>query len=155
MQPYVHSSYLERPHDELKDHFHFSLKVVGEEGEHDVVHAKQGDQQKGGLGQSPGDRGGAGVGTHVHTRGHRRQGHGAGCVRMGCGFSPALRPQVSVPYLQCLYPHAPWPSSPEQAHERESVTPLFHFLEESTERKATAEKPEDDDNSGYFRLHGH
>ena len=62
MQPYVHSSYLERTHDELKDQFHFSLKVVGEEGEHDVVHAKQGDQQKGGLGQSPGDRGGAGSG---------------------------------------------------------------------------------------------
>lgn len=40
MQPYVHSSYLERPHDELKDHFHFSLKVVGKRRgrAYDVVH---------------------------------------------------------------------------------------------------------------------
>ena len=50
-------SYLERPHDELKDHFHLSCKVVGKEGEHDVVHSKQGDQQKSGLGQPPGDKG--------------------------------------------------------------------------------------------------
>lgn len=59
MQPLVISSYLERPHDELKDHFHFSFKVVGKEGEHEVMHSKQGDQQKGGLGQPPGDRRGA------------------------------------------------------------------------------------------------
>lgn len=40
MQPQVDSSYLERSHDELKDHFHFGLKIVREEGKHDVVHSK-------------------------------------------------------------------------------------------------------------------
>lgn len=59
MQASVDGSYLERSHDELEDHFHFSFKVVGKEGEHEVVCSKQGNQQKGGLGQPPGDRRGA------------------------------------------------------------------------------------------------
>lgn len=49
-------SYLERPYDEFKDHFHLGLKVVGEEGKHDIVNSKQRDEQKCGLGQPPGDR---------------------------------------------------------------------------------------------------
>lgn len=59
MQPSVDGSYLVGPHNELKDHFHFSFEVVGKEDEHEVVHSKQGDQQKGGLGQPPGDGRGA------------------------------------------------------------------------------------------------
>lgn len=71
MQPSVNSSYLEGPHNQLKDYFHFSLKVAWEKGEHDVVNSKQRDQQKGGLGQPPGD-GGVSSGCvcpHAWTRG--------------------------------------------------------------------------------------
>lgn len=49
-------SYLERAHDKFEDHFHLGLEVVGEEGKHDIVNSKQGDEQKRGLGQPPGDR---------------------------------------------------------------------------------------------------
>lgn len=46
-----HHKTLEGPHDKFKDHFHLGLKVVREEGEHDIVNSKQGNQQKCGLGQ--------------------------------------------------------------------------------------------------------
>lgn len=46
-------AYLERPNHELKDQLHFCFEIVGEESKHDVVNAKERDQQQGGLGQSP------------------------------------------------------------------------------------------------------
>lgn len=70
-QPQVNSSgpcsYLERPHDKFEDYFHLGLKVVREEGKHDIVNSKQGDEQKCGLGQPPGDRERQGVGMYSHT----------------------------------------------------------------------------------------
>lgn len=122
MQPYVHSSYLERPHDELKHHFHFSLKVVGEEGEHDVVHAKQGDQQKGGLGQSPGDRGGAGSGHGCPYMWAQKTGTKSRMCEDGLWglispISTCFCSASAVPISSC--PPSPRPSSPGQAHERE------------------------------------
>lgn len=46
-----HHETLERAHDKFEDHFHLGLEVVGEEGKHDIVNSKQGDEQKRGLGQ--------------------------------------------------------------------------------------------------------
>jgi len=46
-------SYLERPNHELKDQLNFCFEIVREESKHDVVNAKERDQQQGGLGQPP------------------------------------------------------------------------------------------------------
>lgn len=46
-------TYLERPNHELKDQLNFRFEIVREESKHDVVNAKERDQQQGGLGQSP------------------------------------------------------------------------------------------------------
>lgn len=46
-------AYLEWPNHELKDHLHFCFEIVREENKHDVVNAKERDQQQSGLGQPP------------------------------------------------------------------------------------------------------
>lgn len=46
-------AYLERPNHKLKDQLHFCFEIVREESKHDVVNAKERDQQQSGLGQPP------------------------------------------------------------------------------------------------------
>lgn len=46
-------THLEGAEHELEDELYLHFEVVGEEGEHDVVDAKERDQQQGGLSQSP------------------------------------------------------------------------------------------------------
>lgn len=75
-------AYLEWPNHQLKDQLHFCFEIVREESKHDVVNAKERDQQQGGLGQPPVGK------TNMSHEGRGKRVRGWGILQLNLEINP-------------------------------------------------------------------